>query len=66
MKYLTPQLIVILFFLLIRTACTNSSQMTNEEIDYSSQKAEYLALGDSYTIGEAVGQDERFPVNLIR
>ena len=26
----------------------------------------YIALGDSYTIGESVGEDERFPVQLVK
>lgn len=29
-------------------------------------KARYLALGDSYTIGESVAESERFPVQLAR
>lgn len=28
--------------------------------------AKYLALGDSYTIGESVGEDQRFPVQLVK
>ncbi len=31
----------------------------------SSSKKTYLALGDSYTIGEAVNYTERFPIQLI-
>jgi lysophospholipase L1-like esterase len=30
------------------------------------QKTRYLALGDSYTIGESVAESERFPVQLAR
>jgi lysophospholipase L1-like esterase len=29
-------------------------------------KYSYLALGDSYTIGESVSEDERFPVQLVK
>lgn len=32
--------------------------------DYGNVPAGYLALGDSYTIGEGVGGDERWPVQL--
>ncbi len=39
----------------------------NENISnpHQSQKYKYLALGDSYTIGESVGFTERFPVQLV-
>src|SRR5580692_6321899 len=30
------------------------------------QEVRYLALGDSYTIGEAVGPDERYPEQVRR
>ncbi len=32
----------------------------------NSDKLNYLALGDSYTIGESVAEDERFPVQLVK
>lgn len=32
----------------------------------SEKKFNYLALGDSYTIGESVGESERFPVQLVK
>ncbi len=32
----------------------------------ASAKGRYLALGDSYTIGESVAESERFPVQLAR
>ena len=31
----------------------------------SNEKMKYLALGDSYTIGESVDESERFPVQLV-
>lgn len=37
--------------------CSPSPMNTNDQISY-------LALGDSYTIGESVGDDERYPVQL--
>lgn len=33
--------------------------------DNAQQKKKYLALGDSYTIGESVNENERFPVQLV-
>jgi len=32
----------------------------------NTHKLNYLALGDSYTIGESVAEDERFPVQLVK
>lgn len=32
----------------------------------SEKKFNYLALGDSYTIGESVGESDRFPVQLVK
>jgi lysophospholipase L1-like esterase len=43
------------FFLLLFTVITNLSM---------SQTIKYLALGDSYTIGESVSENERWPVQL--
>lgn len=36
----------------------------NKTMHQTDSKYTYLALGDSYTIGESVAQDERFPVQL--
>lgn len=36
----------------------------DEECAQGMKKYKYLALGDSYTIGEAVNMDDRFPVQL--
>lgn len=44
-------------FLLALFACTTTS---------SRPHARYLALGDSYTIGESVPESDRFPVQLSR
>lgn len=54
----------ILLIVLSMAACgtSNSGQGNNTEsaMDYS-----YLALGDSYTIGESVPESERWPVQLV-
>lgn len=68
----------ILFFILMVAglACTETEnpQIMDDELptsDYSRDDEEpdpalyYLALGDSYTIGEAVGENERFPMLLV-
>ncbi|MDT0676763.1 SGNH/GDSL hydrolase family protein [Autumnicola musiva] len=58
--------IYFLIFVGLLTACSSTSETTNppaqpstEDYNYS-----YLALGDSYTIGESVETDDRWPVQL--
>lgn len=53
--------IVLLFLLLLILAACNTPRNTtiSENMDYS-----YLALGDSYTIGEGVAINEAWPVQL--
>ncbi len=63
MKYL-------FLFLIFSLSCTNSDKVTiKPEIDTTenpiSEEISYLALGDSYTIGESVDEENRFPVQLI-
>lgn len=43
---------------LLLAACASVSDPGGDEL-------RYLALGDSYTIGESVGRDERWPVRLV-
>ena len=47
-----------LFFLLATVLFTHSTAMSSEQT--------YLALGDSYTIGESVGAQERWPAQLVQ
>jgi lysophospholipase L1-like esterase len=55
-KYILVFVTVILLF-----ACSTSKDTSiSNEMDYS-----YLALGDSYTIGEGVPTNERWPVQLV-
>ncbi len=51
------------FFLAALLLLASSTSMPSDEIVHS---VRYLALGDSYTIGEAVPAAERFPVQLAR
>lgn len=54
------KLVLLFLFLLILTACNTPRNTTiSEDMDYS-----YLALGDSYTIGEGVPLTEAWPVQL--
>jgi lysophospholipase L1-like esterase len=43
-----------------------STPDTATSAEPASTKGRYLALGDSYTIGESVAESERFPVQLAR
>lgn len=52
--------IYIIAFLLITTFGTNMKAQTPE----NQKTLRYLALGDSYTIGESVAESERWPVYL--
>lgn len=47
------------------TACTSDSP-DDRSPDMASAKATFLALGDSYTIGESVEPDLRWPVQLVK
>src|SRR5688572_22461697 len=49
--------------LLLYICCLTFSTMA--QTFKSSEKIKFLALGDSYTIGEAVDENQRWPVQLI-
>jgi acyl-CoA thioesterase I len=57
-----------LFLPLMVTACNNDATIPPSNpvnpID-TTEKIKYLALGDSYTIGQSVAINDRFPVQLI-
>ncbi len=54
----------IIFFSLISCAKKNDNPLINPATAVDTNKT-YLALGDSYTIGESVGVAERFPVQAV-
>lgn len=54
--------IAILITLSFFSCTTQKSEMANEEISAIS----YLALGDSYTIGESVPRTDRWPEQLVK
>ncbi|MFN3489912.1 MAG: SGNH/GDSL hydrolase family protein [Emticicia sp.] len=60
MKYLTLVLFLLLF------SCESSSQNINSQSNNMTNGLSYLALGDSYTIGESVAESERWPVQLSK
>ena len=49
-----------LFALIISSILMGSAEFTEK----TENKYKYLALGDSYTIGESVDEDQRFPIQL--
>lgn len=53
-----------LLALLSITACTDDTQPDAPVTPTPSESLTYLALGDSYTIGESVAESERWPVQL--
>ena len=58
-----------LIALALLSSCTGMSTTdttTSATTEPASTQKRYLALGDSYTIGESVPESERFPVQLAR
>lgn len=56
---------LLLLLPLFSIACTENDPMPDDEMPIVEDTVlTYLALGDSYTIGQAVGETERFPVQL--
>ena len=60
MKYLTLVLLLFLF------SCESASQNISSQSNTMTNGLSYLALGDSYTIGESVAENERWPVQLSK
>lgn len=67
--------LLFILFVFIGLACTDktASEIMNDQPERDTDQAEneesafsYLALGDSYTIGESVSEDQRFPVQLVQ
>lgn len=59
----TTSLLYLLSFFIL-TSITNCSNKTIEMHNRSNDSIKFLALGDSYTIGESVATDKRWPVQL--
>jgi len=63
--------ITIIFFSVFFIACHNTDNETNinynssEKMNGNNTEMLYLALGDSYTIGESVEENLRWPVQLV-
>jgi acyl-CoA thioesterase I len=53
----------LLLLSLVIVSCSSTLDVTNNE-EPADPKFSYLALGDSYTIGESVPETERWPVQL--
>ena len=57
MSSLIPFSLALFFFIAMTFSTPNQAQTTS---------LSYLALGDSYTIGEGVGLEDRYPMQLVR
>ena len=55
----------VLWFLLVLVSMSCSSQESDQKLQEQIKSKSYLALGDSYTIGESVPVSDRFPVILV-
>ena len=64
MKKLTPLFLFLFFLTLVGCKTDNTPRPTNSVNGEAEDKVSYLALGDSYTIGESVAIADRFPVQL--
>ncbi|MDZ7659330.1 SGNH/GDSL hydrolase family protein [Fodinibius sp.] len=55
---------VILLSTVLLSGCQEKSKSTVSDQEITYQEISFLALGDSYTIGESVDEEERWPVQL--
>ena len=60
MKFIT-----LLFSFCLLLACNKKTEQAIIDMPQDGTALTYLALGDSYTIGEAVSQQESFPFQLV-
>ncbi|RKS53876.1 lysophospholipase L1-like esterase [Gillisia mitskevichiae] len=61
--------LIVLGLLIFMMSCSSSSEALKpeeSEVPDSPDNLSYLALGDSYTIGESVSEDVRWPVQLVK
>lgn len=59
------KILLLLLAVFLFSGCATVAEIaTGEEEDASALNYSYLALGDSYTIGESVPENERWPVQL--
>ena len=57
-------ILIIVFGLLFCSACINEENSVEEEFMDMNDPIKYLALGDSYTIGQGVEETKRWPVQI--
>jgi lysophospholipase L1-like esterase len=61
MKSLLALLVIMSFF-----ACSSSNSDSKNQMGDTKRPLKYLALGDSYTIGEGVVEEDRYPNQLVK
>ena len=63
-NYIIPNLFVLTFLILVSISCTHQDKIQMNNHNNSGQLINYLALGDSYTIGQGLEESERWPNQL--
>lgn len=69
LKTITSSLVLLIALLACKKPEINPGTMVNVPVTDTTSTAvtrTYLALGDSYTIGQSVAENERFPVQTVR
>jgi len=63
---MTKNLFIFSIFMFLACTANPADMNMHEEEEHTEHSSTYLALGDSYTIGQSVEEKDRFPVLLVK